>query len=356
MTVRRAPGKLYVAGEYAVVEPGHRALLVAVDRFLTVRVGPGSGQVRSAAYPGGFRRWRRGPDGTAEPVHGRLDYVISAVRTVEALVTEAGGELGPYDMELVSDLDDPDGRKLGLGSSAAATVATVRAVAAWYRLSLDDHAVYRLALLASDAVQPVGSGGDLAASALAGWVSYASPDRDWLRQARRRSSCTELLAATWPGLRLRRLTPPAGLRLLVGWTGAPASSADLVAGVQAWGQARDQGRYRAFQSSSEACLQGLEEALTSGDLDAVVRLVAENRRLLAELGRLSQTTIETPALTRLIEIAAAHGAAAKTSGAGGGDCGIALCPPGTDLDAVRADWREAGITPLDLTVHTEEES
>ena len=34
--VSRAPGKLYIAGEYAVVEPGHPAILVAVDRFVTV--------------------------------------------------------------------------------------------------------------------------------------------------------------------------------------------------------------------------------------------------------------------------------------------------------------------------------
>ena len=31
-----APGKLYIAGEYAVVEPGHPAILVAVDQFITV--------------------------------------------------------------------------------------------------------------------------------------------------------------------------------------------------------------------------------------------------------------------------------------------------------------------------------
>ena len=31
-----APGKLYIAGEYAVVEPGHPAIIVAVDQFITV--------------------------------------------------------------------------------------------------------------------------------------------------------------------------------------------------------------------------------------------------------------------------------------------------------------------------------
>ena len=32
------PGKLFIAGEYAVVEPGHPAIIVAVDQFVTVTV------------------------------------------------------------------------------------------------------------------------------------------------------------------------------------------------------------------------------------------------------------------------------------------------------------------------------
>ena len=31
-----APGKLFIAGEYAVVEPGYPAILVAVDRGIVV--------------------------------------------------------------------------------------------------------------------------------------------------------------------------------------------------------------------------------------------------------------------------------------------------------------------------------
>ena len=34
-----APGKLYIAGEYAVVETGHPAVIAAVDQFVTVTVG-----------------------------------------------------------------------------------------------------------------------------------------------------------------------------------------------------------------------------------------------------------------------------------------------------------------------------
>lgn len=179
--VSRAPGKLYIAGEYAVVEPGHRAVLVAVDRFITVRITPCSpsgeyaGTISSRLYANGSRSWRRRPqDGQAEAVGGEDDYIISAIRVVEALVTQGGGRPRSFDLSVSSELEEDDGRKLGLGSSSAVTVATVRAVATFYGMAADDLTVYKLAMLASDTVQPIGSGGDIAVSAMTGWVAYTS--------------------------------------------------------------------------------------------------------------------------------------------------------------------------------------
>jgi phosphomevalonate kinase len=355
-----APGKLYIAGEYAVVEPGHQAVLVTIDRFITVRVTPCSpaggnaGTISSRRYAAGCLPWRRRPqDGMAEAVEGDDDYVVSAIRVVEALVVQGGGRLRSFDLGIVSELDEADGRKLGLGSSAAVTVATVRAVAGLYSLSLDDLSVYKLAMLASDAVQPIGSGGDIAASAVTGWVSYTSPDRVWLRRVRQRAGAlgavSDLVGADWPGLSVRRLAAPS-LRLQVGWTGAPSSSPALVAGVQAGSHGSDDA-YAVFLRDSRDCLASLVIAIEDDDTARIMRQIERNRALLAGLSRISGRTIETAELTRLVEIAREHGAAAKSSGAGGGDCGIALCPTDTDLTALRAAWRAAGIRPLDLSVH-----
>ena len=361
--VSRAPGKLYIAGEYAVVEPGHRAVLVAVNRFITVRITPCSptggyaGTISSRLYDTGSRPWRHRPqDGLAEAVGGDDDYVISAIRVVEALVAEGGGRLGSFNLGISSELDEADGRKLGLGSSAAVTVATVRAVAGFYGLSLDDSRVYKLAMLASDAVQPIGSGGDIAASAMTGWVAYTSPDRSWLRRARQRAGAggmSDLAEADWPGLSIRRLPSPS-LRLQVGWTGAPASTPALVADVQTRSHAADD--YTVFLRDSQDCLARLITAIEDDDVARIMRQIARNRALLAGLSRIGGRTIETTKLSRLVEIALDHGATAKSSGAGGGDCGIALCPPTTDLVALRTAWETAGIRPLDLSVYSRDSS
>ena len=368
MISQSAPGKLYIAGEYAVVEPGHQAVLVTVDRFITVRItqaedggsaGP-TGHISSTLYEAQSLTWYRRPEDGVVMVDKQFDdYVVSAIRMVEQMVREAGGPLRYFDLDVSSELDDGCGRKLGLGSSSAVTVATVRAVARFYGLVLDDMAVYKLALLATDAVQPIGSGGDIAASSFTGWVAYTSPDRAWLHQVsgapgmgnRGSAGLSELVRMDWPLLSIRRLPAP-GLRLSVGWTGSPASTPRLVADVQAHTRGAQDAAYTAFLRESEACLSALIQALQEDDGGEIGLRIQQGRRLLSGLSRTSGITIETSQLRRLVEIAQEHGAVAKSSGAGGGDCGIALCPPGTDMAAMHAAWEAAGIQPLDLRVHS----
>ncbi|MGC3011475.1 phosphomevalonate kinase, partial [Enterococcus faecalis] len=56
-----SPGKLFIAGEYAVVEPRHPANIVAVDQFVTVTVEETTdeGSFQSAQYCSFPIRWTR---------------------------------------------------------------------------------------------------------------------------------------------------------------------------------------------------------------------------------------------------------------------------------------------------------
>jgi phosphomevalonate kinase len=61
----------------------------------------------------------------------------------------------------------------------------------------------------------------------------------------------------------------------------------------------------------------------------------------------------TDSLRRLVTVARDNGAGAKVSGAGGGDCGIALTRERPVAERVRSAWRAIGITPLDLTIENQ---
>ncbi|MEU3255894.1 phosphomevalonate kinase [Streptomyces sp. NPDC006997] len=357
--VRRAPGKLFVAGEYAVVEPGSPAILVAVDRWITVTVtapAAGTGEVVlvSDLAPEPVRlRWHEGrlvaagPGGEPRPPGGP-EHVVAAVETVGRLLAERKKPLPALELTVSSRLHE-EGRKYGLGSSGAVTVATVSAVAAFSGLELDREACYRLALLASARIDPKGSGGDLAASTWGGWILYQAPDRDFVTDLARRVGIGRALEAPWPGFAVRRLPPPAaaGLSLEVGWTGQPASTTSLVAGLhrRAW---RGSAAHRRFVADTTDCVRRAAAALDERDGPG---LLAQIRRARGELARLDQEVglgIFTDRLTALCDTAEAVGGAAKPSGAGGGDCGIALLDAAAarEIDHVHRRWTAAGVLPL----------
>lgn len=359
MIVTRAPGKLYIAGEYAVVEPGQSAVVVAVDRYITVTLNESassedSGRVHSSEYGRLPVVWRR-DEATGEVVveHHPYDFVTSAITTCERLRAERGIAPRYFDLHIDSELDDADGLKFGLGSSGAVVVATVSAIAEFYGLELSDDERFRLSLLATVAISPRSSGGDIAASTFGGWLGYASPDRAALRTALAAGTVTEALVHPgWDPHRVQRLNTPTSVRLRVGWTGSPASTEALVGSVKHHSP-QDAPGYGRFLAASSAMVAGLIDAVNDDDAEKISALIRTARALLRGLHETTGITIETGTLRRLCEIAEDHGAAAKPSGAGGGDCGIVLVPADSDPAALFGAWSLEGIRPLDLTVTTE---
>ncbi|MEV7347039.1 phosphomevalonate kinase [Streptomyces sp. NPDC093544] len=345
--VARAPGKLFVAGEYAVVEPGNPAVLVAVDRYLTVTVSAGevAGVLISSdlAARAVHRQWQ---DGRLTGGGTGAAHVVAAVETVGALLAERGLPVPPLNVSVTSMLHE-NGRKYGLGSSGAVTVATVAAVASYCGLRLSREARFRLALLASARLDAKGSGGDLAAGTWGGWIAYQAPDRAFVLNLARRHGIQEALRTPWPGFAVRRLPPPNGLCLEVGWTGNPASTASLVAGLhrRTW---RGSPSHQKFVETTTDIVRAAVTALEAGDGQGLLHQIRRARQELARLDDEVGLGIFTPELTALCDVAEAAGGAAKPSGAGGGDCGIALLDAGArhDIAHVRRRWAAAGVLPL----------
>lgn len=416
-----ASGKLYIAGEYAVVD-GAAAIVVAVNRYVSVTIddddlritdihgknysskflsesnselkdfnkldsptvygsiSSGCESVDSACVSLDSQRlqkkvnenskyktlyWKRSFNGkdilVEEEKYAQFySYVLSAMNVVDKFAFEQYKKpLNKcYNVRISSDLDDSRlGRKYGLGSSAAVTVAVVRALCKWYDLDISTPDICKLALIASALVEGSGSGGDVAASVYGGWIMYRAYYRDWLKAEIEMVNSGDLdfhklVRKKWPRLEVKRLNVSSSLRLLVGWTGIPSSSSSLVSSVKSNRLSQKLFTYEDFCLLSEACVQRLVKVLESGDLISLSHGLECNRQLLRDLSDLTQTPIETPKLTSLIETAKFVGAAAKTSGAGGGDCGIALASSYNKdgISYIKDTWKSDGIKPLNLNV------
>lgn len=357
MITRRAPGKLFVAGEYAVLRPANPAVLVAVDRYVTVSIAESATDttVLTSDLGGGstMRCTRRA--GRLVPAPGRelqyFGYILAAVAAVERLLAESGGQPVSFVLTARGEGMTEGGRKLGLGSSAAVTVATVDALAAFYQLHLGRTDRYRLAMLASLTVGPNGSGGDIAASTWGGWVAYRSPDRNRVRDLARGRSVTAALRAPWPGFSVQTIPSPDRVGILAGWTGRPASTSVLTARTGDANHRIDS--CPGFLSGSRAAVEYLVRGLRDDDVSAVRYGIRWARELLYALDAATGLGIRTGHLDVLCAEAERVGAAAKPSGAGGGDCGIAVLDserPAAASEIARR-WLAAGIRPVPVGVH-----
>ena len=353
LVTAQAPGKLYIAGEYAVVETGYPAIIVALNQFVTVTVEemPEYGSIVSKQYQENSLLWQRDGD---EMVFDNRDnpfhYILSAIKLTETYARELGKPLKLYKLFVDSDLDSEDGKKYGLGSSAAVTVATVKALNEFYDLHMTSDQVYKLSAIAHLDIQGNGSLGDIAASVYGGWIAYKSFDKDWLRAERRTHSLAELLDLHWPQLSIELLEAPTNLKLLIGWTGTPASTSRLVDKI-AIVKAEKQEMYQRFLTNSKATIERLISCFRHRSLIGIQREIRRNRELLNDLAKFSGVVIETAKLKKMCEIAEEYGGAAKSSGAGGGDCGIVLIDGSSDCDPLVNSWATNGIEQLGFSVH-----
>lgn len=321
-----APGKLVLLGEYAVLE-GAPALVLAVDRRAKVTlatiagdtweiVSPTLGLGASMRVESGGVEWR----GTPAP---KLAWVALLC---EQLPFASG--LAPCRITLDSDpfyLRHADERmKLGLGSSAALTVALLGALHALARQpppSLDK------CISAHRAIQhDRGSGIDIAAS-LAGGLSRFE------------------LEGNTPKCAPMQL--PDGLHWRCVFSGRPASTGEMLATIAAWREREPTGYARCMNELATISSRGVD-AVISHDAATFLSSLHDYAQVLARLGEASGTDIASREHRAIGALAADCGAVYKSCGAGGGDVGITFAVDDKQLREFAARVAQAGVPVIKL--------
>lgn len=284
-----APGSIMLTGEHAVVY-GHPALVCAVEQRITVRVAPLDGgrvEIRSEI---------------ADPVLKSLDDLAPTgpMRFVEAALLQYRAQLTGVSIDITSEINPT----LGLGSSAAVTVATLAALNHMTGAGEGQSALHLRALSIVRAIQGRGSGADLAASLFGGMVAYQLPYH--LIQG------TPALDAA-PAQITPMPTPPA---LSLKYAGYKTPTAEVLARI-AGEMERRPGEIAAIYARMGACATQATEAASAEDWQALAGHLNTYQGLMAELGVTDETLDQI--------IAGASGAmAVKISGSGLGDCVVAM--------------------------------
>ncbi|WP_234447140.1 phosphomevalonate kinase [Virgibacillus salexigens] len=350
MTIK-VPGKLMVAGEFAVLQPNNHLVVMAVDRYVYATIQPTeTNEISLLDFQLEQLEW--------EFTNGRVKIDCDDIRTsfVEEAMTIAIKYLKeqrilikPFRLTIKSELDDTSGVKYGLGSSAAVVTSVITAIlhqSLPYRPSA--RLIFQLAAISHVVTQGNGSGADVAASSHGGFLNYSSFQADWLRHAYQNAlSLSDVVNQNWKYLSLQRVQLPENIHMCIGWTGKPASTAKLVDEILKL-KTDNLSHFNQFLLESEQAVTKILNGMKENDASLFLSGITENRHALAKVGRYANVDIETSLLSKLCDLAEAYGGAGKPSGAGGGDCGIAFMPSKQQADQLIKAWEEVGIKPLSL--------
>jgi hydroxymethylglutaryl-CoA reductase len=229
-------------------------------------------------------------------------------------------ELGLIDRSMRIEVHSEIPRAMGLGGSAAAAVAIIRAIDRHFEIGLNDDEVNALAFRCEQVAHGTPSGIDNTVATYGHLLLYRT--------------------GTPPEIDEFSLDKP--VTFVIGMTGIESLTAKMVARVrQAWD--RNSRVYdRVFKAIDALTVQALD-ALHHHDLERLGDAMNVCQGLLNGL------QVSSWELEELIQIARENGAlGAKLTGAGGGGSMIALCPDNA-ADVVRA-IQDAGYQAMEVTV------
>lgn len=352
--VVKTPGKLMVAGEFAVLEKGYPLLVMAVDRYVhTIIEDDTNYYFTSENFEMYDLTWHfNGERVIFDNYSPRLKFVTSALTTVLTYLKEKGVETTPFSLSVRSELDDEaTGAKYGLGSSAAVVTSVVAAVLEKFlQYPPARSLIFKLAAIAHVRTQGSGSGADIAASTFGGVIYYKSFQANWLLyQLRKSKQILPVLQKKWRYLQIKEFQFPENTHLCIGWTGKPASTKSLVSEIAKL-KKTNRSAYGNFLQNSRRAVNLIVQGINQGDEAVFFKGITNNRHTLARLGAVSNVPIETEKLALLSDLAEQLNGVGKLSGAGGGDCGIAFLQKEADGASLYERWEEHGIQPLAITV------
>ena len=274
-----APGKIFLVGEYAVLDEGY-AVLAAITRHAKAQFMP-----RTDSMP---------------------PMVMELVRRTKADLGEAAAAL-PSGAVFVNTDDFQLGCAAGgLGSSAAIAVATVGAVYESLGLAVEERRL-QISVIADGGRRAtqgdVGSGADTAAAAYGGLIGITR-HRDTLP-------------------RIDRLAPPAGLHLALFSAGRSISTRQMAAGLREYAKHEPSAFAHAMDTLREIAHRFVTE-VSAGHATGAVVAAGKYGDELAKLTAAASVPILTDAFIRAGNLARAFGGIAKPTGAGGGEIGVAM--------------------------------
>ncbi|WP_067139314.1 mevalonate kinase family protein [Oceanivirga salmonicida] len=265
----KAPSKIYLAGEYAVLKPNSVAVIACVDKYTYLDLEPSN----------------------VEKVISNIDDKHNLLKNARKVAFEYIGEYKTFAYTYTTDLYDKN-MKLGLGSSASVVVVTIKALLEHFNISYTKNTLFELSVKAMLLSNMKGSMGDIACICYETLIEYKSIYKDSFKYS------------------IRPINLDKNLEITCIHTGVEASTSKQISKLDI-----DSDEFNEFCKISDKYTNMYVKALETGN-DKLLSLSIENlRKNLFELEKFSNITIHSEKIKEIIN----NNENCKTSGAGLGD-------------------------------------
>jgi phosphomevalonate kinase len=292
-----APGKLFVGGEYAVLNGKGRAIILPTQKGITVIAS-----VRKF-YRITNRQFPNQSGSFTSLASMQNPHVRLAIEVVRLYLMHRKKRLKTFSLVIDSTISNAD-MKYGFGSSGAVVVAIIGALLKLHNVRFTPLILFKLSVKAVLDHYHDASFGDIATSAFQHPIYYQKFSSRFHNRLQV-LSVARAASTNWDGLLIKPFMPR-WLKPLVIFTGKASSSIPLIKASTPFVD-------EAFIHASNQHIDLLYE---NQDI-TLIKLLYENLQSLSDRSDNGAITKEITMIIKLIEQAQGYG---KFSGAGGGDC------------------------------------
>lgn len=297
----RSSGKLYIAGEYAVVAGGS-AIIFPINKYVEVVLSQANDYyVYSHKYHKNFIKL----DLNSEAEDTK--YIVEAIKWFNSYLKEININIEKYKIEIFSELDTTKNQKFGFGSSGSILISVLKALFLYYNIEFDNLKLYKASVMIQTKISKYTSFGDLACIAFNEKIYYKKFNRKVFLLFDR-LSISDLLIRKWEDLIIKKID--LDLKFLVVNTNKEANSFYKVEKVI---KCEGTDEFIDFYNTSEELTLMLKN--DHKDIKNIIARLDDNFKKLT----LSNTRLHTSEMETIRLVIEKYSGVMKFSGAGGGD-------------------------------------
>lgn len=313
-----AYGKLYISGEYAILEDYSKAIITSVPKKIIAFIEKAE---KTTIFDNMHNE-------EINLYDNHKDFKI--IQKLIHFIREYTNKQDDFSLEIHNQLIDGK-KKYGLGSSGAVLVAITKAILKFYNIEYDHIKVFKIVALFSLINNIKGSMGDVAACCHNGVTFYQKFSENKLQNIIKNYSTKEIIdEISWPGLIIEKIKTPANIEMIAKWTG---EIIDTKIHIKVWEENKNETKskqisftdkinmmlekrkYTKFINRSNELTLRLKMYLQKDNGSLIIPIIKDIRKNLLYLEKISNIPMETIKMKQFIM----KYPCGKQSGSGCGD-------------------------------------